>query len=139
MADEIDRHNEMVNYIVVKTGLDRERVRVILYAGEPWLEYERFLALLNQSFQHSESTGTDPTGPLDAMNSLLLLEIEHKECQDSKGQNREDFKRIQDKVERVANIAGESTETVHQVVGGMLVYYYGLLKICSLFLGCLTT
>jgi hypothetical protein len=128
MRDNVDRHNEMVDYITQKTGLAREKVQRILYAGEPWVEADRFSALFYKAFQYAEHSGTGPGIPLQALASLMKLDLKGNRSEDTENQGAEGSTEFQQKIERVATVAREPYETVQNVVQTMIDYFYRLVE-----------
>ncbi len=124
--DEVVEHRRLVDYIGRRTGLDAEKIMVILYAGEPWIERERFSAALLRAFQYAEQSGTGPAGPLDAIFSLLRLE-------DGQGTGETSSReaRLEAKVQRVSVICRERTDTVREVVEAMMQYYAARLTVAG--------
>ncbi|GEM_PF-3381701 len=124
MNSEIDRHHKMIQYLVKQTGIDHEKIERICYAGEPWTELERLSGFLLQAIQHAKDTNTNPATPLDAMKSLLMLEIELREKNVTKGNISDEVLKLQKKVERIVKITKETTETVEKVISAIINYSY---------------
>jgi hypothetical protein len=124
MTHEVDPHNKMLQHLVNQTGLDRDQIERICYAGEPWAELERLSGFLLQAIQHAKTTGSNPAVPLDALNSLMKLEIELREKNGANDNISSEVLRLQKKVEQISNITKEFPETVKKVVSAIIDYSY---------------
>ena len=122
MNGELEQHNQMIRQIVRQTELDRARVERICYAGEPWIEMERFSGLYWRSVQSTEQTGRDPAGAMDALHALLKLEEELNQRQAEISDSGEGGN-FQKRIHQVAGIAQESPQTVCRVVEAMLDFF----------------
>ena len=128
MGDHVDRHHQMVDAIAGETGLDRTRVELILYAGEPWPETERISGLMVKAFQDAEHSGSDPYATLDALASLLKMDADYKALDRVEGRVPGGGLELEKKMRHIAGLVKEPVETVYEVVRGMMNFYYKLLK-----------
>ena len=122
--DEQERHQHMIQFLIEQTGLYREQVEQICYAGEPWPELERLSATLIQAIKDAKHTGADPAVPLDVLHSLLKLEEELKKEKTAKDPFRDEVMKLQKRMERIVMISKEPLDVVKQVVSAILSYSY---------------